>query len=553
MNAPHAEPKGLPVRDLARVGRILRVAAAKGWGHYAQRLHLGPPPEGPESAAAGSDARRFREALEELGPSFIKFGQLLSVRQDLFPEAVIAELRRLQDAVPPFPGGQARRLLEAELGRPVAELFADFDERPFAAASIAQVHAATLTDGTPVVVKVQRPEIEALIQADVEVLFYLARLLQDHLPELRRYDPLGLVEEFAETIGRELDFRLEGRNADRFRENFAEDPEVSVPRIYWELSGRRVLTMARSLGHKAGAAYPADATARRRLAASLARLFLAQLFEHGFFHGDPHPGNVFILEDERWCFHDFGIVGRFSPHDQENLRQLFFAVLAHDADWLADVYFDMGVAAASVDRAAFVRDLDESLERYHAVAGRGSSFAEILHQFIRLGQRHQIRMPREMLLVAKAFMALESLARTLDPAFNMLAAFEAYAPHMVGRALAPEVGWARGYRVAATLRTTLRAFPLTLVRTLQQLEKGQLGLRLRHEQLEEVSRHIDRASNRVSFSLIIAAVVVGSSIVMSFHTGPHLAGIPLVGLIGYVLAAMLGLWWAAAILRSGRL
>jgi ubiquinone biosynthesis protein len=302
-----------------------------------------------QAPAALGDARRLRAALEELGPTFVKFGQMLSMRQDLFPQDIISELQKLQDAVPPFPGEEARRIIEAQLGQPVAELFATFDELPLAAASIAQVHTATLRDGTSVIVKVQRPGIEEVIQADLEILFCIARLLESHVTESRRYDPLGLVKEFAETITRELDFHREGRSMDCFRDNFKDNPSVYVPQIFWNLSGKRVLTMKHSHGHKISGNYPADPAERRRLAEVFVRLYLTQIFEHGFFHGDPHPGNVFIMDDGRLCFLDFGIVGRLSPRDQDNLRHLFLALIVRDTEWMAGVYLDLCGATADVD------------------------------------------------------------------------------------------------------------------------------------------------------------------------------------------------------------
>jgi ubiquinone biosynthesis protein len=548
------------LRNLQRAGDILAVLVKHGWGRYVEQLRLKGflPTTAREASTPGlSDAERLRLALEELGPTFVKFGQLLSVRQDLFPENVITELQKLQDAVPPFPSSQARQIIESELGRPTVELFATFDDTPLAAASIAQVHAAILLDGSAAIVKVQRPGIEQVIHADLEILFACARLLQQHVPDSRRYDPLGLVEEFADTIVKELDFRLEGHNAERFAENFKNDPSVHVPGIFWELSTKRVLTQERSTGQRAAAGYPADPNERTRLAETLARLFLTQLFEHGFLHGDPHPGNIFIMHDGRLCFHDFGIVGRLSPRDQENLRLLVLAVVTRDAEAMAELYFDMGIAAASIDRDAFVRDLSKALEQYYAVSARAYSFGEILRQFVRLGQRYQIRMPREWLLVIKAFMVIESQATALDPEFSMITALQRYTPRLLGRQLLPDLSMTsslvKSYRALSALQLIVLDLPQMLAKGLRQVAKGEATLRIRHERLEELEQHLDRASNRLSFSLIIAAIVIASSIVMSAHTGPHLEGIPLLGLIGYALAAFLGLWWAVAILRSGKL
>lgn len=560
MDAPVRPRSPFSLRNLSRASEIVAVLVKHGWGRYVERLRLPglPRRHPPEAAAAGlSDAQRLRLALEELGPTFVKFGQLLSVRQDLFPEDVIAELQKLQDAVPPFPPAQARRIVEEELGRPLAELFAAFDDAPLAAASIAQAHSATLADGTQVVVKVQRPDIERVIHADLEILLACARLLHEFVPESRSYDPVGLVEEFADSIVKELDFRLEGNNSERFAEQFRDDPAVHVPEIFWDCSTRRVLTQARSAGRRPAPGHPVDPHERRRLAETLARLFLAQLFEHGFFHGDPHPGNVFITDDGRVCFHDFGIVGRLSPRDQEHLRRLVLAIVTRDAEVLAELYFEMGIAAATVDREAFVRDLGKSLEQYHALTVHAYSFSEILRQFVRLGRLYQIRMPREWLLVVKAFMVLEAQASALDPEFNMIAALQRYAPWMLAQQLLPDLSsmsaLVKGYRTLGALRLLAFRLPETLVKVLGQLQRGDATLRIRHERIEELERHIDRASNRLSFSLLIAAVVVASSIVVTAKIEPLVQGIPLLGLLGYGLAAFLGIAWAVAILRSGRL
>lgn len=556
---PASATSGQPfsLREMPRLMHIARVALRHGLAHYVARLHLNDERgAGTATGPSVADARRFRLLLEELGPTFIKFGQMLSVRQDLFPDEVITELAMLQDHVPPFPGAEARVTVERELGEPIASLYASFDEQPLAAASIGQVHVATLHDGTAVIVKVQRPSIDETVRADIQVLYLIARLVTRYMPEWGRFDPPGLVGEFAETILRELDFNDEGRSADRFRQEFEGESAIYVPRVYWKLSGRRVLTMEHSPGQRISTDYPDDAEARARLAQTLTRLLLMQIFEHGYFHGDMHPGNIFLLPDGRLCFHDFGIIGRLSPLDQEHLRQLFLALILRDAQWMTDLYFDMGVAAQEVDRQAFARDLDNALDQYYAVAGSASSFAEILRQFIVLGSRHDIRVPRELLLVAKVFMQIESLSRALDSRFNMLATLQAYVPRLVGRQLLPAsaaAGLAHGYRAASSLRELAGGFPRIMTQALSSLERGELGLRVRHERLDELQEHVERASNRLSFSLIIGAIVIGSSIVMAYHTGPHYAGIPLLGLAGYVIAAVLGLWWAVAILRSGKL
>ena len=542
--------------------RLLGIASAltrAGWGHYTARLHLPRCQETLEVATAGiaMNAVRLRETLELLGPTFVKFGQLLSVRRDMVPEAYIDQLTKLQDKVPPDTQTDAAAIIRAEIGKPVDALYAEFDPVPFAAASMAQVHEATLPDGTSVVVKVQRAGIEQTIQTDLAIMFFLARQLERHVAESRRFAPVELVEEFAENITAELDFRREGRNADRFRANFRNDPSLVVPRIFWELTTARVLTMERSTGRRAPESWAGDAEAGRRYAENLVGLFLTQVFEHGFFHADPHPGNVFLLTDGRLCFHDFGIVGSLGERDQESLAQLMLAVSARDPQWVSEAYFAMGVAGPEVDRQAFTRDVADALAAFYTSAGREPAFSEILRQFIGLGQRHRIRLPRAFLSVAKAFMEIEAQALQLDPAFNLMTAITDYAPRLVRHLVLPRfdaaAAWRGNYRALRAARTALEGLPELASSLAEGLRDGKLSIALRHQQLEGLQDRIERASNRLSFSLIIASIIVASAIVVSFHTGPHYEGVPLLGVIGFVVAGLLGVGWAVSVLRSGRL
>lgn len=547
------------VPHLSRTTTILRVAAATGWAHLAEKIGLTRfIPQVSDSSAGKhqTEAVRLRLALEQLGPTFVKLGQLLSVQRDLLPTEIIAELEKLQEQAASFSFAEVKQIVQADLGQPIDLLFSRFEETPMAAASMAQVHHAELHDGTNVVVKVQRPAIEEVIRADLDVMFFFARLLQRHLPGSLLYNPLGVVQELERTILRELDFLREGDNAERFLDQFKEDRAVFVPRIVWALSSKRVLTMEHSPGQRISASEPSGRDERVHAADTLMRLLLDQIFKHGFFHGDPHPGNVFILEDGRLCYHDFGIIGRLSTREQEHLRQLFLAVIARDAEWLGEIYLEMGGAVGPVDRPAFVRDLEQALEDYYATHGQGNSFGEILGQFIRLGGKHQVRLLKQILLVAKAFMLTESIVRTLNPVYDTIAAFQAYSGPLLTQQLMPDFsqqGLAQAYRSVGALKSALGELPVVLAKGLKQLQQGELTLRVRHEQLDTLQQHLDRASNRLSFSLIIAAIVIASSIVMSFHTGPHLEGIPLIGLVGYALAALLGLGWAVAMLRSGKL
>ncbi len=545
----------VPESELGRLAHIAKVAAAQGLGRYVERLgfvHHGAPPSG-----AKSDAARFREALEALGPTFVKLGQMMAGRSDIFPEELIAELGSLHEHAPEFPADVARRIVEQETGKRVAELYAGFDDRPMAAASMAQVHCATLFDGTEVIVKVQRPGIAATVEADIAVLRRLARLIGNVMPSVRAFNLPDLVEELAETLRGELDFEREGHNAERFADTNADEPAVVVPRIFWHATTRRVLTMEHSPGQRVDTA-PGDDARRAQTAQRLMRLFLVQVFEHGVFHGDPHPGNIFVLADGRLCFHDFGALGELSPQVQARLRELFLGVIARDAGWVASAYLGMGGATVELDRAGFTRDIGEALERYYRESGLGQrSFSAIMREFVALGRRHHIRLLRETALLLRAFAEVEALVRSLDPRFSSIGAFRAYSGQLLKHALMPELGMARIahlYRAASALKESAADAPVALRRLLGRLERGEPLFDIRHQSGGSLERHLLHASNRLAFAVIVAATIIGSAIVMATHAGPHIGeDVSLLGVVGFVVAGALGLAWAAIALRSGRL
>jgi ubiquinone biosynthesis protein len=552
---PAPQVGGASEGELARLAQIARVAAAKGLGRYAERLGFGRQDTQP--GPAKSDAARFREALEALGPTFVKLGQMMAGRSDLFPDELIAELGRLHEHAPEFPAQAARDIVERETGRSLAELYASFDDRPMAAASMAQVHSATLFDGTEVIVKVQRPGIAATVEADIAVLRRLARLAARALPSLRAFNLPDLVEELAETLRGELDFEREGHNAERFAESNADEPSVVVPRVFWQATTRRVLTMEHSPGRRVDSA-AADAASKAATAQALMRAFLIQVFEHGVFHGDPHPGNIFLLGDGRLCFHDFGALGELSPQVQQKLRELFLAVLARDPSWVASAYLGMGGATGELERAQFTRDLATALERYYRESGLGrQSFSSIMHEFVRLGRQHHIRLLRETALLLRAFAELEALVRSLDAQFSSIGAFRAYSTRLLKHALMPELGMARLaqlYRGATALKESAADAPVALRRLLGRLERGEPLFDIRHQSGGSLERHLLHASNRLAFAVIVAATIIGSAIVMAAHAGPHIGeDVSLLGVVGFIVAGVLGLAWAAIALRSGKL
>ncbi len=545
------------LKNIGRLEEIASVLLKHGFGHIVDRLGIGERlalrKRAGEEAKRLSRAERVRKVLEELGPTFVKFGQVMSLRSDLLPDDVIVELRKLQDTVPPFSVKEVKSVIVEELGKSVEELYGSFDEEPLAAASIGQVHRATLKDGTDVAVKVERPGIEAVIKRDVEIMHTLSRLFEKYIPESRYYDPVGLVDEFEKTITRELDFVIEGRSGQRFSEDFSGDERVHVPAVIGDLTKRRVLTAEFSAGKKVSDFFGEGGTKRHNLARRINDLYLTQIFEHGFFHADPHPGNIFVMDDGSICFHDFGIVGELDERMKENLADLFFAFVDKDIDGIVDAYLSMGAINEDIDRDAFKRDIGDFINAYYRLPMKDFSFAEVMRNLISIGKKYHIKVKRELLLLGKTLMGVESIVRSLDPDFNLVENIRPYATTLMLRGLMPAMSKKDIYKAVRTINRFSRDLPEDLTRLVKSLSEKGLELKLRHEKLEDLEAHIDKASNRLSFSLIIAAIIVGSSIIMQIHIGPSYDGIPLIGFTGYIIALMLGLWLLWSIFKSGEL
>ncbi len=544
-------------KNIARIEEIASVLIRHGFGHLVERSGIGGRIA--RRGKAGGEAKfatraeRVRKTLEELGPTFVKFGQVLSLRSDLLPDDVIIELRKLQDTVPPFPVKEVKSVIMEEFGRPAEELYGSFNEEPLAAASIGQVHRAALKDGTQVAVKVRRPGIEAVIKRDLDIMRTLARLFEKYIPESRYYDPAGLVDEFEKTITRELDFVIEGRNGERFQEDFRGDERVHVPAVIGDLTKRRVLTAEFSSGKKVSDFFGEGGTRRHDLARRINDLYLAQIFEHGFFHADPHPGNIFVMEDGSICFHDFGIVGEIDERMKENLADLFLAFVDKDMDGIVDSYLNMGAISEDTDRNAFKNDIGDFINAYYRLPMKEFSFAEVMRNMIDIGKKYHIKVKRELLLLGKTFMGVESIVRNLDPDFNLAENIRPFAARLMLRELMPSMSKKDVYRAMRTINRFSRDLPENLTRLAKNLGEKGLELKLRHEKLEDLEAHIDKASNRLSFSLIIAAIIIGSSIIMQVHIGPSYDGIPIIGFSGYIIALLLGFWLVWSIFRSGKL
>jgi len=493
--------------------------------------------------------------LQELGPTFIKFGQVLSSRPDLIPDDLYEELSILQDRVPAFSFVQVKDIIEKELGKPINELFSSFSETPSASASIAQVHKARLKSGEDVVVKVERPGIRESILADIAILQQLARLAERYIPEARTYNPTGLVNEFSYIIQQELDFTVEASHADRFRRNLEADPTVFIPKVFWDLTSTYVLTMEEVQGVKINDFEALDRAGfdRRKLAFDGVNLFFRQIFEHGFFHADPHPGNIFVMEDGRLAFVDFGIVGRISKTMLTSIARIFTAMVNRDTDGIVHGYLSLGVSGKDINISEFKREVEAILDRYHNVPLRHIKAEEFLNEMTRVSQTHHLTLPQDFVLLGKTMFIIGGLGKELYPEFNILEVAEPFARRLILKRFEAKEIAASLYKTGEEALSLFSTLPGQWRQILAKLNRGEMKMEFEHKGLNNFIMELDRSSNRLAFSLIIAAIIIGSSIIIRIDKGPKLFEYPMLGIVGYILAAVLGLWLVIAILRSGKL
>jgi len=534
------------LRDLPRLREIGHVLLRHGFGHVAQRLRLPgvrwwrrqqPPPE----ATSFSLPERLRMIFEELGPTFIKFGQILSIRRDVLPEEYVSEFEKLQDAVPPFSYAEVARLIAEEFGRDVKDVFEEFASEPLASASIAQAHLARTKTGQEVIVKVQRPQIRQMILQDLAIMEHLAHLLARRIPESRRYDPVGLVEEFRKTILLELDFRREGRNADRLRQHLRDMPGIVIPQVFWEYSAPRVLTIEYMVGQGLREALSRSAEDRHRIAANLYEAFLKQIFEDGFFHADPHPGNLLFLPDGRVGLLDFGIVGRVSRDRLAGLVTILLAIMEQDVEALLDECIALGLMPADLDRQTIQYEIDELLAEHLDLPLRDISLGHILETLFEMGRKHRLKVLSNLVLLGKTMMTLEAVIRALDPAFALVEEARWEVERLIRIRLSAEALLKTGWRTTRQVFHLARRLPQRLERILQSVEEGRVRVELMPGTEAHVLQQWEQMWHRAIRGAMVCALIIGGSLLIQAHIGPMVKGLSIAGLLGYGLALTLGL------------
>jgi ubiquinone biosynthesis protein len=551
-------------RSLGRLSEIAQVMVRHGFGYLLEAHKLtdllpGRSAEARLAAApnAVTRGRHLRELFDELGPTFVKFGQLLSTRPDVVPPDIIAELRALQDDVRPFPFEQAEAMIEAELGNSLERLFLDFDPVPVAAASIGQVHRATLPNGKEVAVKVQRPGAARQIEADLALMYQAARLVKERVHALDFVDAQALVDEFARALRHELDYRLEARNAQGFYRNFAGDPHVHVPRVYWSYTRERVLTLEWLEGiHVADV----DGTVltieeRRDLAYLIAETWMTMIFRHGFFHGDPHPANIFVLAEQGTIgLVDFGSVGKLSDDDMTKLTRLFIDAASENVDALPKRLADLGVRYPKEREEEFLAELREIYYRYYGASLAQIDPIQIVREAFQLIYTMNLRLPTRFLLLDRAIATLGAVGIELYPDFNVFEVARPYARGLMLERFTPERIARRARRDALQYAHILREAPHQIYDIFEELRDGQIEVGFVHKGLDEFLAELQKVFNRLVIALIVTGGLIGSSLIGIFaKAGPHFLGVNVISIIGFALAAVLGIWLFWGVVRSGRL
>lgn len=555
---------GRRIRHINRYREVVSVLARHGFGLILEEMGLINLLSLPkrifrteEEVDPQTLGERLRKALEELGPTYVKMGQIASTRPDILPEYMINELEKLQDQVPHFSFNEASKIIEAELGAVPSQIFKEFDETPIAAASIGQVHYAVLKSGEEVAVKVQRPMIAHTIETDLEILLDLAGLAERKIEWAEHYHVREMVEEFARSLRCELDYSIEGRNAEKIKKQFTKDSTIQIPKVYWEYSKKKVLTLEFMRGIKLSQIENIENLGYNRevLAENLIKAMFKQILLEGFFHGDPHPGNIFVLPGQIISFIDFGMVGRLSPDMKHNFASLVIAMMRQKTDDMIDAVFEMGIAPNDIDRKVLFRDVDLLREKYMDVPLSQVHLGEAVNDLFHIAFRHRILIPSDLVLLGKSLLSLEGIVERLDPNISIVNIAEPFGAQLLKERFKPSVLADKAWHNLKEYTQLIVELPKQTKALLHTIQRGKIRIEIAIPELENFLRKLDRISNQISFSIILLSfsiIMCGLVIASALGKEPlvfwHIPAIE----AGFVVAAVMFLLLLLSIFRSGR-
>lgn len=502
-----------------------------------------------------SSAERLRLAFEELGPTFIKFGQILSTRPDFLPSDYIYELEKLQDKVLPVETLRIRECIEKELNKPLNQVFKEFDEKPVASASLSQVHKAVLYNGEIVALKIQKPGIRNTIELDLSILESFADVLEKRLRNGPFHSPKAVVAEIKKALRKELDFLNEAHNFDKFRNNFKGIDYIKVPKVYWDLTTEKLLTMEFIEGVKISEITQEKYRQQfdlKKIADRAAEALLKQILLDGFFHADPHPGNLFVQPPDTIVMLDVGMTGHLDERTIIIIAKTLRAANEKDYSHIIRGLQDLGLVVQKIDKFSLRQDLDELIELYSDRPFKTISMAKMNQQILEIMMRHKMAIPSNLVMMLRSISIAESVGKQLEPDFDMFSLVQPFVRKIYFKLYSPRRWKERGVNVMDESVELVEHLPHHLSDLLRKLREGQFEVKLEHHKLEEITQEIKGSSNRISASLIIAALIVGSSLILQQGIGPTISNVSIIGIIGYILAGVLGLGLIISIFRLSR-
>jgi len=554
---------GRAVQHVQRFRTIIGVFLKYGYEDLAERLPLPSPLRLPfrrlrqaqEEISLLSAPERLRRAFEELGPTFVKLGQLLSTRSLQLPPPFIAELSKLHDQVPPIPFDKVLAVLNTELSRPSTDFFTSIEQEPIGSASMAQVHRAVRLDGGKCVIKVQRPDIENIVRVDLEIMAQLAALLENHVEGWKVHQPTAVVAEFTKRMEQELDLAAEAAHIERFAHQFAGEPTICVPKVFPETSTRRVLTMEYIDAIKASRLDLLEAAAldRQVIATRITDLVMKQIFVHGFFHADPHPGNIHILPGNVICFLDFGMMGFLDLNTRETFAQFVIGIAQRDESATAAALLKLAHAELDPFRPGFEADVAEFMHQHFYRPVGEMVFGKLVQHLFHLTSKHGLTMPADLSTMLKALSLMETLVCQLDPGHDIIGQARPFMQRVRLRQLGPR-RFLRDWReFGGEAAAFLREMPLEIRRIMAMVKEGRTRLIMHHHGLEPLMNTLERIVNRLAFALVLSSLIIASSVIVHAKVPPMWHDMSVPGVLGYIVAGMMGFWLLIAMVRHGKM